>query len=92
MRVWELHIERPTLVHTVICFLVLNVLWTMGIGAVHYFQISDPVVLSLAACVAWHIMCSSLGIEPFTEFPANMVFHICGNVLSILVVFMLFGL
>jgi hypothetical protein len=80
-----LHIEKPTLMHTLIYLVALNVFWSLIliIAPVLNIQLNNPIISIVAACFIWHTSCSIIGIEASVAYPKNIIFHLIGSLLTL---------
>lgn len=84
MTSWQLHIEKPSILSRIVYLFIFNVFWSLSLCLLSYFNISfsHPHFVFLATTVVWITVSHFFGIESYTEFPGNLVFHIIGSCIS----------
>lgn len=93
MNSFGIHVEKPTLLHTLIYLLALNIFWSLILLFANYFNIllSNPLVVITGSCFVWHTLCSVLGIEVNIIYPKNILFHLLGSLITFISIGYLVG-
>lgn len=89
---FEIHFEKPTVVHSLMYLVFFQVLFSLGLVVAFLMDLplSSPVLLLYWITNFWHVLLSILGYDVSEKYLGNDLIHFVGNFLIFLCFLYLF--